>query len=106
MLCTESPELQAQAEGWSFPVLITAETCSIGSDRMASVSHLITALARGDVDPVVVEKAMINVQGDQPFIDPASTDSMVEEFGRQDPVPAGLTPSTGSSPIQSVSPML
>ena len=37
VLCTDSAELKTQAEGWGFPVLMTAESCSSGSERIASV---------------------------------------------------------------------
>ena len=98
VLCTDSSELQSRAEAWGFPVLMTAESCSSGSERIASVAHSLMALAWGDEDPVAEETAVINVQGDQPFIDPTVIDSMVEEFRRQDPVPAVVTPVYGLKP--------
>ena len=98
VLCTDSAELQSRAEGWGFPVLMTAESCSSGSERIASVAHPLMTLAWGDEDPVAEETAVINVQGDQPFIDPAVINAMVEEFRRQDPVPAVVTPVYGLQP--------
>ena len=98
VLCTDSSELQSRAEGWGFPVLMTEESCSSGSERIASVAHSLMALASGDEDPVAEETAVINVQGDQPFIDPTVIDSMVEEFRRQDSVPAVVTPVYGLKP--------
>jgi 3-deoxy-manno-octulosonate cytidylyltransferase (CMP-KDO synthetase) len=98
VLCTDSAQLQARAEGWGFPVLMTAEFCSSGSERIASVAHPLMALAWGDADPVAEETAVINVQGDQPFIDPSVIDAMVEEFRHQDPVPAVVTPVYGLKP--------
>ena len=98
VLCTDSTELQARAEEWGFPVLMTAETCSSGSERIASVSPSLMALAWGDADPVAEETAVINVQGDQPFIDPAVIDAMAEEFQSRDPVPAVVTPVYGLKP--------
>ena len=98
VLCTDSSELQARAEDWGFPVLMTAESCSSGSERIASVAHSLMALAWGGEDPVAEETAVINVQGDQPFIDPTVIDSMVEEFRRQEPVPAVVTPVYGLKP--------
>ena len=92
VLCTDSAELQSRAEGWGFPVLMTAESCSSGSERIASVAHPLMTLTWGDEDPVAEETAVINVQGDQPFIDPAVIDAMVAEFLRLDPVPAVVTP--------------
>ena len=56
------------------------------------------ALAWGDADPVAEETAVINVQGDQPFIDPAVIDAMAEEFQSRDPVPAVVTPVYGLKP--------
>ena len=98
VLCTDSSELQSLAEGWGFPVLMTPESCTSGSERIASVGHPLMALAWGDADPVAEETAVINVQGDQPFIDPAVIDAMVGEFRRQDPVPAVVTPVYGLKP--------
>ena len=98
VLCTDSSELQSLAEGWGFPVLMTAESCSSGSERIASVADALMALA-WDESPVVPEQtAIINVQGDQPFIDPGVIDAMVSEFRRRDPVPAVVTPVYGLKP--------
>ena len=41
---------------------------------------------------------MINVQGDQPFLDPTVLTQMVSEFGRRDPVPEVVTPVYRLSP--------
>jgi len=101
VLCTDSARLQMLAEGWGFPVLMTSEACSSGSERIASVADPLVALAWGDDsgawDPALRqqrlrETAVINVQGDQPFLDPAVVSAMVAEFGRRDPVPAVVTP--------------
>ena len=91
-LCTDSPELQALAEGWGFPVLMTSESCNSGSERIASVAHALMAFGWDDEAHFAEETAVINVQGDQPFIDPAVIDAMADEFRSQDPVPAVVTP--------------
>ena len=62
---------------------MTAESCSSGSERIASVADALMNLAWGDEDSCggVIRPPIINVQGDQPFIDPAVIDAMVvEEF--------------------------
>ena len=92
VLCTDSRELQEMAEGWGFPVLMTAASCSSGSERIASVAQELMALAWGESPAVAEQTAVINVQGDQPFIDPAVIEAMVAEFRRLDPVPAVVTP--------------
>jgi 3-deoxy-manno-octulosonate cytidylyltransferase (CMP-KDO synthetase) len=98
VLCTDSQELQQRAAGWGFPVLMTAESCSSGSDRIASVADALMALAWGDATPAPEQTAVINVQGDQPFIDPQVIDAMAAEFRRLDPVPAVVTPVYGLKP--------
>jgi 3-deoxy-manno-octulosonate cytidylyltransferase (CMP-KDO synthetase) len=97
-LCTDSQELQQRAEAWGFPVLMTAESCSSGSERIASVADALMALAWGDATPAADQTAVINVQGDQPFIDPQVIDAMAAEFRRLDPVPAVVTPVYGLKP--------
>ena len=98
VLCTDSQELQQRASAWGFPVLMTAESCTSGSDRIASVAASLMALAWCDVTPAAEQTAVINVQGDQPFIDPEVIDAMAAEFRRLDPVPAVVTPVYGLKP--------
>ena len=45
VLCTDSDLLRREAGEWGFPVLMTAASCSSGSDRLASVVEALTALA-------------------------------------------------------------
>ena len=101
VLCTDSERLQALAEAWGFPVLMTSEACSSGSERIASVADQLVALAWDEQpdgwdatsrDQRLSSTAVINVQGDQPFLDPAVVTAMVAEFSRRDPVPAVVTP--------------
>ena len=44
VLCTDSDKLRGMAEGWGFPVLMTSEACSSGSERIASVAVSYTHL--------------------------------------------------------------
>ena len=94
VLCTDSERLRDLAEGWGFSVLMTAENCSSGSERIASVAVSLVALAWGE-DPAqwdqaqrqarLVSTAVINVQGDQPFLDPGVVSAMASEFVRLEP---------------------
>ena len=101
VLCTDSSRLQQLAEGWGFPVLMTSEACSSGSERIASVADPLVALAWGESADGwesgvrarrLASTAVINVQGDQPFLEPDVVTAMVEVFSRRDPVPAVVTP--------------
>lgn len=58
VLCTDSPRLQQLAEGWGFPVLMTSEACSSGSERIASVADQLVARAWGS----------LRMAGSQPFV--------------------------------------
>ena len=98
VLCTDSSQLQELAERLGFRVLMTSPDCSSGSERIASVADDLMALAWGDQSPLAEQTAIINVQGDQPFIDPAVIEAMVLEFQRRDPVPAVVTPVYGLKP--------
>lgn len=88
VLCTDSDELQKLAEQWGFEVLMTRSECNSGSERIASVVDQLVALVHGTMDGTVV----INVQGDQPFIDPLFVDKMAIEFISRQPTPDVLTP--------------
>jgi len=80
VLCTDSAEVADHARGWGYRVLMTSPDCSSGSERIASVIDQL----QGDV--------IINVQGDQPFVDPDIVESMCAVFRDRTPTPAVVTP--------------
>jgi len=98
VLCTDSALLRREAGAWGFPVLMTAASCSSGSDRLASVVGALTALAAAAgtspeaAAPDPARTVIINVQGDQPFIDQAVIDAMAAAFEDRSPTPEVLTP--------------
>ncbi|MCT0198475.1 3-deoxy-manno-octulosonate cytidylyltransferase [Synechococcus sp. CS-1325] len=88
VLCTDSEELIAAATGWGVTALATSAACSSGSERIASVAERLLAISASAASDTVI----INVQGDQPFIDPGVIDAMAIEFERRQPIPAVMTP--------------
>ncbi|MCU0528740.1 MAG: 3-deoxy-manno-octulosonate cytidylyltransferase [Cyanobium sp. Prado107] len=88
VLCTDSDELRLRAEDWGFDVLMTSPDCKSGSERIASVVDQLVSLGGGVLDDTLV----INVQGDQPFIDPMVVDRMAEEFFARSPKSEVMTP--------------
>ncbi|WP_114993668.1 3-deoxy-manno-octulosonate cytidylyltransferase [Synechococcus sp. UW179A] len=101
VLCTDSNRLHDLATGWGYSVLMTSQNCSSGSERIASVADQLVALAWGEHaehwnashrHQRLQSTAVINVQGDQPFLDSAVVSQMVDEFAQRDPVPAVVTP--------------
>jgi 3-deoxy-manno-octulosonate cytidylyltransferase (CMP-KDO synthetase) len=90
VVCTDSDQVRAVAEGWGFPVLMTSPHCGSGSERLASVVAELVAAAGGaasDFDETLV----INVQGDQPLLDPAIIEAMAAQFAQLQRPPV-LTP--------------
>ena len=92
VLCTDSDLVQQLALDWGFPVLMTSQNCTCGSERIASVADALMDLAWGDQEVDSERTAVINVQGDQPFLDPAVIEAMVAEFQRRDSPPEVVTP--------------
>jgi 3-deoxy-manno-octulosonate cytidylyltransferase (CMP-KDO synthetase) len=80
VLCTDSDEVAQHASSWGVRVIMTSPECTSGSERIASVLDQI------DADVV------INVQGDQPFIDPLVIEQMCEVFHERRPTPEVVTP--------------
>jgi 3-deoxy-manno-octulosonate cytidylyltransferase (CMP-KDO synthetase) len=89
VLCTDSAQLVEAASGWGFDAILTSPACESGSERIASVADQLLARG-GSREPN--RTLIINVQGDQPFIDPAVIDAMVVEFNHRSPIPEVLTP--------------
>jgi len=88
VLCTDSDQLADLSQAWGFEALLTSPSCDSGSERIASVAEALIELAGGTAESTLI----INVQGDQPFIDAAVIDAMATEFNRRTPTPEVLTP--------------
>ena len=74
-LCTDSEELRDIAAGWGYRTLMTPASCTSGTDRIA--------LAAQQLDHDVI----VNVQGDQPFVDPRMIDAVIADFVGRSPRP-------------------
>jgi len=88
VLCTDSEDLIDRAGSWGFTALLTSPSCESGSERLASVADQLVARDGGRTEDTLI----MNVQGDQPFIDPDVIDVMATEFARRTPTPEVLTP--------------
>ena len=86
ILCTDSESLSIQANNWGFKSLITDKNFNSGSSRIASV---INKLANGNK---LNQTLVINVQGDQPFIDPKIVDKIVLLSKKYEKIPDVITP--------------
>jgi 3-deoxy-manno-octulosonate cytidylyltransferase (CMP-KDO synthetase) len=91
-LCTDSAELAELASTWGYRTLMTPASCTSGTDRIA--------LAAQQLDHDVI----INVQGDQPFVDPTMIDSVISDFISRTPRPMVLTPIFEMKPEMILSP--
>lgn len=89
-LCTDSDELAAAVATWGLaervPVLMTPADCASGSDRLAAALPALEAL-------VPACDWIVNVQGDQPFLDPDLIDALAVAAQASGPAdPPVLTP--------------
>lgn len=67
-IVTDSEELLAVVRGWGGAALVTSRHCSSGTDRIASVVSELP----GDF--------IINVQADEPLLDPAVLDALIDAW--------------------------
>ncbi len=65
-IATDSEEIKAAAEGWGATVYMTSEDCQSGTERLATLL------------PQIDSQFFLNVQGDEPFIQPDLLDSLVQ----------------------------
>ena len=85
-LCTDSNELASIAKDCNVQTFLTSSDCKSGTDRIASILKRLC-----NSDPLN-KTLIINVQGDQPFIDPNLIDKMIIEFKNKDYLPEVITP--------------
>lgn len=76
VVCTDSPVVERAAEAWGVKALLTPQHCSSGSERLAAVIPALLAAGGGAAEHTLV----INVQADQPLLDPAIIEGMVARF--------------------------
>ena len=102
ILCTDSKDLVAIAENIGVKSLLTKNDCNSGSQRISSVCAELIQIVWGE-DFFDTEKCytfeekkkhtlIINVQGDQPFLDPKVIKEMINVFFTQEKIPDVLTP--------------
>ena len=85
-LCTDDEQLNRNAIEWGFKSIMTGKNFSSGSSRISSV---IKKLSSGNN---LNDTLVINVQGDQPFINPNIIDEMVLFSEKQRRIPEVITP--------------
>ena len=87
LACSDSEEVLDATRGWGFQALATAASCSSGSERLASVVDQLVAAGGASPQRTLV----INVQGDQPLLDPAILETMLARAAMA-PAAAGWLP--------------
>ena len=68
VVATDSNEIKEYCDSENIPVVMTSENCLTGTDRIAEVAT------------VEHYDLYVNIQGDEPVIDPISIDEIVDEF--------------------------
>lgn len=68
VVATESEKIKEYCESENIPVVMTSDTCLTGTDRIAEVARSVEA------------DLYVNIQGDEPVIDPKSIDEVVAEY--------------------------
>lgn len=74
LACSDSPLVLEAARRWGFKALATSEACTSGSGRLATVVAEIVAAGGTSPERTLV----INVQADQPLLDPAILETMIK----------------------------
>ncbi len=86
-LCTDNEMIGKEGLEVNVNVIKTKKSCKSGSERIASVIDKLTK------SEIPLEKTLIiNVQGDQPFLDPLIIDKLSEIFQKSKNKPEVITP--------------
>ena len=100
VLCTDSERLSLIAKKLSIKSLLTSESCDSGTDRIASVLDKLLEISWDsskknnfkNINDLTKRTLIINVQGDQPFIDPKIIKEMYSFFYSHLELPEIVTP--------------
>ena len=90
IVCTDSEEIKKRVIDWGYKIKLTSKNCNSGSERIASVINELVLQSWGILNQERIEEGIlreilentlvINVQGDQPFIDPNVISKMHQNF--------------------------
>ena len=100
VLCTDSEKLSSLAKNLSINSILTSESCDSGTDRIASVIDKLIEISSNsfnnypyeNIDDLKKGTLIINVQGDQPFLDPKVIKEMCSFFYGASELPSVVTP--------------
>ena len=99
IFCTDSETLSNKAKEFKIHSIITKKECQSGSERIASICEQLIKRANGiDAnensiqEKIIKNTLIINVQGDQPFIDPMILKKMIDFCFKKDNIPLLTTP--------------
>jgi len=79
-IATDSEQVATLVRAWGGQAWMTPNDCVSGTERIVSILDKLQA----DI--------IVNVQGDQPLIDPIVINQLIEVFERQNPLPDIVTP--------------
>ena len=99
IFCTDCETLSNKAKELEIDSIITKKECQSGSERIASICKKLIKRANGIndnetfiEDTIIKNTLIINVQGDQPFIDPIILKKMIDFCFKNKNIPLLTTP--------------
>lgn len=99
VLCTDSDKLSIKAKELEINSILTKKGCKSGTDRIASISNELIKIANNIKDErnsfeeeIIKNTLIINVQGDQPFLDPKLIKEMINFCFNDQTIPPLTTP--------------
>ena len=101
VLCTDSDKIINLAKNyWNYEVIKTSKDCNSGSERIASIIDKLVkkiwSITDNDgliiSDEIYRKTLVINVQGDQPFLNPNVIKTMIDKCLSMDSIPDVITP--------------
>ncbi len=99
IFCTDNEALSYKAKELKIDSIITKKECQSGSERIASICEQLIKKANGInssenfiEERIIKNTLIINVQGDQPFLDPKLLKKMINFCFKNDEIPLLTTP--------------
>ena len=101
VVCTENKKVKDFVESWGYRCFLTSKNCKSGSERLASIIDKLLNTCWGEdynhwdkekKKEALNQTGIINIQGDQPFIDPLVITNLIENFTSYEIPPDVITP--------------